>query len=240
MLIQIENMTKQYKNGRGVNDISLTMRKGDVLGLLGPNGSGKTTTMKVLSGLLTPDSGMVKMFGLDVLKDGASIRDKLGCMIENPGLYGYLTAEQNLQMVANLYPNIGADAVENAIKRAELSDRRKEKVSGFSMGMKQRLSFAMALLTNPELLILDEPTNGMDISGTAAVRETLKSMAESGHSILISSHLSHEIELLCNRVAVMEQGRILDTSTITDIRKNHGSVEAYYLSLVNTGKEIAS
>ncbi|MHB8065835.1 MAG: ABC transporter ATP-binding protein [Ruminiclostridium sp.] len=236
-VVSIEHLTKQYSNRRGIRGISFSIAEGQVLGLLGPNGSGKTTTMKVMTGLLKPDSGEVRLFGIDPLEDCPAVMAKTGCMIEQPGLYLYLTTEQNLRVVSRFYPNLAPGRVDEMLELVELSRYRNEKVQKFSMGMKQRLGFAMALLPNPELLILDEPTNGMDIGGTALVRDILKKETGKGCAILISSHLAHEMEQLCTHVAVMEEGAMLDSAPVEKLIKEHGSVEQYYLSITNQRKE---
>ena len=236
-VVSIEQLTKKYPNHRGIKEISFSIDKGQVLGLLGPNGSGKTTTMKLMTGLLRRDSGQMHLFGMDPSEDSPKIMAKTGCMIEQPGLYHYLSAEQNLRLVSRLYPEIRPNRVDEMLKLFELSQYRHEKVLKFSMGMKQRLGFAVALLSDPELLILDEPTNGMDISGTALVRDILKKEREKGGTILLSSHLAHEMEQLCTHVAVIEEGAMIGSEPVDKLIKKYGSIERYYLSIIKKGKE---
>jgi|LGOV01.1.fsa_nt_gb ABC-2 type transport system ATP-binding protein len=235
-VVTIEHLTKKYSNHRGINEITFSIDKGQVLGLLGPNGSGKTTTMKLMTGLLKPDSGKMDLFGLDPLEDGPKIMAKTGCMIEQPGLYHYLSAEQNLSLVSRLYPENRSNRVDEMLELFELFPYRHEKVRKFSMGMKQRLGFAIALLSEPELLILDEPTNGMDISGTALVRDILKKETDKGVTILLSSHLAHEMEQLCTHVVVIEEGAMIASESVDKLIKEYGSIEQYYLNIIKKGK----
>jgi len=235
-LIKTAGLTKTYKNGRGIEDMSLSIEEGAVFGLLGPNGSGKTTLMKVMTGLLHAQGGEVSIFGLDPAADAPAILAKTGCIIEAPGLYPYLTARQNLTMMKRFYPDAPGEWGGTLLRKLEMEPYLNEKVSAFSMGMKQRLAFAMALYAKPELLVLDEPTNGMDISGTALVRSVLKDYTEWGGTILISSHLAHEIELICSHVAVMDHGRVLETARVDRLLKEHSSVEDYYLAVVKREK----
>lgn len=238
-VVVIENLTKKYANRRGVDNLSFEVEAGQVLGLLGPNGSGKTTAMKAMLGLLRPDSGAISLLGMDPAEQLPGILARTGSMIETPGLYPYLTAEQNLLLTGRFYPDFEAASVEGLLKRVGLLPYRKEKVRKFSVGMKQRLALAAALLPQPELLVLDEPTNGMDIEGTALFRELLRQERERGCAVVLSSHLAHEMEQLCTHVAVLREGLLIDRAPVAQVMEEYSSIERYYLSVTNAdGREV--
>ncbi|MCQ4088240.1 ABC transporter ATP-binding protein [Saccharibacillus sp. JS10] len=230
-IVEIENLTKKYANRRGIEQLSVEVEAGQVLGLLGPNGSGKTTAMKAMTGLLTPDEGQISLFGMNPSEDLPAILEQTGCMIEMPGLYPYLTAEQNLRLTGSFYRKFDPAIVDVVLQQVGLLAYRKEKVRKFSVGMKQRLALAIALLPKPGLLILDEPTNGMDIEGTAMFRELLMQERERGCAVVLSSHLAHEMEQLCTHVAVLREGILADTAAVPQVLHQYGSIESYYLNV---------
>ncbi|WP_172254584.1 ABC transporter ATP-binding protein [Saccharibacillus deserti] len=230
-VVRIEKLTKKYANRRGVDGLSFEVEAGQVLGLLGPNGSGKTTAMKAMTGLLQPDSGEIALLGMDPAQQLPAILERTGCMIETPGLYPYLTARQNLQLTGRFYPGFDTDTVDSLLDRVGLLPYRREKVRRFSVGMKQRLALACALLPKPDLLVLDEPTNGMDIEGTAMFRELLLQERERGCAAVLSSHLAHEMEQLCTQVAVLQEGVLVDRASVSEALGRYGSLERYYLSM---------
>ena len=231
-VLELSHLTKIYKNNRGIKDLSLNIEKGQVYGLLGPNGSGKTTTMKILTGLVHPDSGSVKIFGYNPSEDFEKAMQSVGCMIENPGFYPYLTAKQNLEIARKLYPNCAEAAVEHILEQVGLLKYQNEKAEKYSLGMKQRLGLAMALISEPEFIILDEPMNGLDIEGMALVRNIIKNQAQKGRTILISSHLANEIEQVCTHAAIIREGVLLNEAKVPELLSVYGSIENYYLSLV--------
>lgn len=239
-VVEIKNLTKLYKNGRGIRDLSLNIEKGQVFGLLGPNGSGKTTTMKVMAGLIRANNGEVKLFGHDIGEAQENALQNVSCMIETPSFYSYLTAGQNLEIIRKLYSNIPQARIAHMLKVVGLSNNVNEKAEKFSLGMKQRLGLALTLLSEPELIILDEPCNGLDIEGMADVRAIIRKQAEIGRTILISSHLAGEIEQICTNVAIIRDGALLDVANVPELLSEYGSVENYYLELVGHGKEMAS
>lgn len=238
-VVTITSLTKQYKNNRGIKDLSLSIEQGQVYGLLGPNGSGKTTTMKAMTGLIHPDKGEVRIFGHNPAENMRQAMANVGCIIESPAFYPYMTARQNLEIISKLYNGCSAAAMEHMLGTLGLADRQHEKAEKYSLGMKQRLGLAMALLPEPELLILDEPSNGLDIEGMALVRSIIKAQAAKGRTILISSHLAGEIEQVCTDVAIIREGTLLSTARVPDLLAAYGSVENYYLSLINE-RELAS
>lgn len=232
-ILEISKLTKMYKNGRGVKRVSFSMEKGDIVGLLGPNGSGKTTTMKVILGLCHADEGNIKVFGMDLNEHFEEIMDRIGCLVEAPSIYTDLTAVQNLKMMAKYYPKVTDEHIDKALEIVRLSQYKKDKAGKFSLGMKQRLGLAMAWLAEPELVILDEPVNGLDIEGMIEVREIIGQMAKKYEtSFLISSHLSVEIEKTCNKVGVMYEGELVSFTTLEKAMEFHPTLEDYFLATV--------
>jgi len=232
-ILEVNQLTKLYKNGRGVSKVSLTLERGDVVGLLGPNGSGKTTTMKVIVGLSHADSGSVRIFGCDIVTDYEKAMEKVGCLIEAPAIYEYLTAYNNLKLMSRYYPGVSKDRIDEILRIVRLDRYKKDKAGRFSLGMKQRLGLAMALLSEPELIILDEPANGLDIEGIIEVREIIQRLSkEKGVTFLISSHIASEIEKTCNKVAVLHEGEMLSFDAMEDALKLNPTLEDYFLEKV--------
>lgn len=238
MALKINNLTKLYKNGRGIKDVSFEVNEGDIYGLLGPNGSGKTTTMKIITGLITTYQGEVQIFEKSVEKESNKSLENVGCLIEAPAVYDYLSARKNLEIAAEYYKNIKAPRIEHILEQTGLIKYQSDKVKDFSLGMKQRLGLALALLSNPRLVILDEPANGLDIEGMVAIREIIVNQAKSnGTTFLISSHLAHELEVICNKVAIMKEGRLLKTATMKKVLEESGTLEKYFLKTIESKKE---
>lgn len=232
-ILEVKELTKLYKNGRGIKNINFSMEKGDIVGLLGPNGSGKTTIMKTIMGLTHVGEGSITVFGEDIEKDVERTLKKVGGLIERPAIFEHLSAKDNLKMMARFYPNVDDDRIEHVLNVVRISQYKKEKCGKFSLGMKQRLGLALAILSEPELIILDEPTNGLDIEGTVEIREIIKKMAaEKGTSFLIASHLAPEIEKTCNKVAVVHEGELLSFETMGEALRLNPTLEDYFLSKV--------
>ncbi|EGW36621.1 ATP-binding cassette domain-containing protein [Desulfosporosinus sp. OT] len=238
MVLKINNLSKTYRNGRGIKAISFQVQEGDVYGLLGPNGSGKTTTMKIITGLSRADQGDVQIFGSSIENDGEKSLEQVGCLIEAPAVYEYLSAKKNLENAAAYYSDIKAPRIEDILRQTGLLQYQNDKVKEFSLGMKQRLGLALALLSNPKLVILDEPANGLDIEGMVAIREIIMKQAKSkGITFLISSHLAHELELMCNKIAIMKDGYLLKTATMEEVIERSRTLENYFLETIGSGKE---
>ena len=235
--IKIENLKKIYQTSRGVENLNLEVPRGEIFGLLGPNGAGKTTAMKIMTGLLKPDSG-------DVFIDGYSITERyedamrgVGCIIENVFMFKNLTALENLMLCARFYKNVDEARMTEVLDLVKMTAFKNEKIKGFSLGMRQRMGIAMALLSRPDVLILDEPLNGLDVEGMVDIRNILKRLSkEEKTTVFISSHLIHDVELTCDRVGVLLEGRLCDVSEVSEVVKNFSSLENYYLSEVEANE----
>ena len=237
MILKVENLTKTYKNGRGAEDISFGLSSGEVLGLLGPNGSGKTTTMKAIAGLIRPKSGIVRICDVDVSENHEQAAKNTGCLIEAPALYEHMTAYQNMKLAARFYDNVDDERIREVLRLVEMEKYSKEKVGMFSLGMRQRIGLALAMLSEPKLLILDEPANGLDIEGMVYVRKVVTDAAEKGAAVLISSHLAHEIQLCATKAAIMYDGKLLCVEEMDVILSGFPSLEDFFLAQVAKMKE---
>lgn len=231
-ILKCENLKKQVKNKIIVENISFSMNKGDVVGFIGPNGAGKTTTIKLILGLIKLTEGKVYIDGYDIQKNFIKAMEKVGAIVETPDLYMYLSGYDNLKLTANNYKNITKERMNEVIKKVGLENRIKDKVSTYSLGMRQRLGIAEAIINSPELLILDEPTNGLDIEGTIEIRNLIKELSNEGIAILISSHNLTEIDNLCNRIIAIKNGKIITNDTIDNF-KTFSNETTYILELDN-------
>ena len=230
MVLELNNLTKLYKNGRGAEDISFALAPGEVLGLLGPNGSGKTTTMKAVAGLVRITRGSVRICGVNVSNRHEEAMRHTGCLIEAPALYEHMSAYKNLKLAARFYDYVDDTRIDEVLKMVEMDKYKKDKVASFSMGMRQRIGMALALLSKPELLILDEPANGLDIEGMVYVREVVRTSAERGAAVLISSHLAHEIEQCATKAAIIYGGKLLCVEDMNTILASSPSLEDFFLA----------
>ena len=206
-VIEIKNLTKLYGNGRGIKNLNLTVEQGDILGLLGPNGSGKTTAMKAILNLVNAE-GSVKVFGMDLHDNFESIMQRTGALIESPAIYKDLSAYQNVKMHANMYPNIDRKRIEHILDVVHLLPYKNDKAGKFSLGMKQRLGIAAAIMEDPDIIILDEPINALDDSGTEQVRQILLKHKQRGALIIIACHDADELEFLSDEIIEIAEGRI--------------------------------
>ncbi len=214
-VISVKNVTKKYKEYTVVKDVSLTVEKGGIVGLIGRNGSGKTVLMKMICGLVAPTSGEISVNGKLIGKD-IDIPDDIGVIIETPGFLPNFSAFNNLMQLAKINRKIGKNEVRNAIKKVGLNPDDKKHVGKFSLGMRQRLGLAQAIMEDPALLILDEPMNGLDKEGVAEIREYLLELKNSGKTILLTSHSAEDIDILCDTVCEMDKG-VLTVVRQTDI-----------------------
>jgi lantibiotic transport system ATP-binding protein len=222
-LLETEGLTKRLGGKNVVEDVSLRIRQGDIYGFLGPNGAGKTTTIRMLLGLVKPTAGHVRMFGLDMRKERLAALRKVGSLVEYPSYYGHLNAVENLEVVRRLI-EVPKSRIDEVLAVVRLTKDAKRPVKGYSLGMKQRLGIATALLGQPELLILDEPTNGLDPAGILEIRELIKGLPkQQGCSIVVSSHLLSEVEQMATRVGIIAKGRMLFQDSIDVLRQRAGS-----------------
>jgi len=234
-VLELKNVTKIMGNRKIVDNVSFEINSGEIFGFLGPNGAGKTTTIKMITGLLKIDEGDILISNNDVKKNFEKALSQVGGIIENPEMYGYLTGRTNLEIYGRMHGNISKERINEVIKLVKLENRINDKVKKYSLGMRQRLGVAQALLHNPKLLILDEPTNGLDPMGIKELRDTLRHLAEKeGLAVLVSSHLLSEMELMCDRVGIIDNGKIIDIKTLKDIKKqNIESLITYELEVSN-------
>jgi len=233
IVLDLDHVSKVYQNGRGARNITFQVSRGDVVGLLGPNGSGKTTIMKSITGLCQPTEGNITIFGADAVEDRENALAKVGTLIEQPALYENLTAWDHLVMAARYYPGIDQARMEKVLEIVGMYQYRKERCGRFSLGMKQRMGLALALLSEPELMILDEPTNGLDIEATVEIREIILRLSkEKGITFLVASHLASEIEKMCSKVLVLHEGEMLSFDTKEEALRLNPSLEDYFLAKV--------
>lgn len=240
-VIEIQNLTKLYKNGRGIDDITLDIHRGEIFGFLGPNGAGKTTAMKIMTGLIRPDRGDVRIFGHSISEEYEKAMAQVGCIIEIAETYPYLSAYDNLKQLGRFYPDVDRRRIEEVLDLTGMLRYKDEKPRKFSLGMKQRLGLAAAILSRPKVIILDEPLNGLDVEGMIDIRKLILHLAKHEQTtFFISSHLIHDVELTCNRIGVLYNGRLLNVQTTQDILKNYATLENYFVSEVERNGRLPS
>lgn len=224
--VQIRNLTKTIGRKTIVDNLSMDIPKGEVFGFLGPNGAGKTTTIRMIVGLISRTKGEVMVEGIDTSKDFRAAMRHIGVIVENPEMYKYLTGYQNLRHFARMSPAVTDQRIDEVVKQVGLENRIHEKVKTYSLGMRQRLGLAQALLRHPSVLILDEPTNGLDPAGIRELRDYLRTLAkDEGIAVVVSSHLLSEMELMCDRVAVIQNGKLVSVKTIREMMQHEESEE---------------
>ncbi len=216
------HLTKQYKQRLAVDDLSLEVRKGEIFGFLGPNGAGKTTTIRMALGLISPTSGSVEILDQDVARRRAHVLPRVGALIETPALYLYLSGRNNLRAIASALGGVPENRIDAVLELVGLAGRQKDKVKTYSLGMKQRLGIAIALLQDPDVLLLDEPANGMDPAGIVEMRDLMHRLSAQGKTVFISSHLLTEVQQICTRVAIINLGKLVTESTVAELVQNHG------------------
>lgn len=219
-ILRCSNLSKKFGERYAVNNVSFEVLEGEVFGLIGQNGAGKTTIIRMITGLAKPTEGDVTICSYSIQKSFETAIKNVGGIIENPELYGYMSGMDNLRYYARLYGNITQERIDEIVRLVGMEKRIFDKVSTYSLGMKQRIGIAQALLHNPKLLILDEPTNGLDPNGIKEMRQFLRKLARKDKiSILVSSHILSEMELLCDTVGIIDNGKIVDIKTIEQIKK---------------------
>jgi ABC-2 type transport system ATP-binding protein len=219
--LSVKNLKKTIGKKEIIKGISFDLMEGEVFGFLGPNGAGKTTTIRMLVGLIKPTSGSVEIGGYNIENHFFEAMKNLGCIVENPELYPYLSGWDNLLHFVRMLNDVGEERITEVTQLVGLTDRIHDKVKTYSLGMRQRLGIAQALLGRPKVLILDEPTNGLDPAGIREMRQFIRFLAESeGLSVLVSSHLLSEIQLLCDRVAIISKGKVIRTDTVEHLLSN--------------------
>jgi ABC-type multidrug transport system ATPase subunit len=214
-VVTTQGLTKRYGGRLAVNDVSMTVRRGEVYGFLGPNGAGKTTTLRMALGLVRPTSGSVRILGQAA--GSPSVTARTGALIEGPGFYPSLSGRDNLRVLGR-YRGLPDAAADQALARVDLAGRGSDRFRSYSLGMKQRLGVAAALMGSPELIVLDEPTNGLDPAGMADMRALIVELARGGQTVVLSSHLLAEVQDICDRVGVIDRGRLLSESTVAELR----------------------
>jgi ABC-2 type transport system ATP-binding protein len=220
-VLSISNLTKHFGKIKAVNNVNLEVKAGQVFGMLGPNGSGKTTTLGMLMGVVNPTSGNFSWFGQE---PNHEIRKKIGAVLEHPIFYPYLSGQKNLELNAMIKQCDPAN-IPNVLELVELADRKDDKYKTYSLGMKQRLAIASALLNEPTVLILDEPTNGLDPMGIAEIRELIKKIAAQGKTIILASHLLDEVQKVCSHFAILKKGVLVHTGPVDEVGSGHETVE---------------
>ncbi|OJF94640.1 ABC transporter ATP-binding protein [Alkalibacterium sp. 20] len=217
-VLKVSNITKQIKKKQIIKEVNFDIKQGEILGFLGPNGSGKTTTLRMLVGLSKPTSGDIKICGYSIKKEYVKAMSNVGCIIEGPDLYDYMSGYKNLEMLGSMSKGVTKKDIDDAVELVGMGNRIHDKVEVYSMGMKQRIGLAQALIHKPKLLILDEPTNGLDPQGIHEFREIVKNLArDKDISVLISSHLISEVQLMCDRVSIINNGSIIRNASIDDL-----------------------
>ena len=225
VVLRTRGLVKRFGSLTAVDRLDLEVRRGEVVGLLGPNGAGKSTTIGMILALVRPTSGTAEVLGHDVWRDGAAALAGAGAIVETPAFYPYLSGRDNLAALAIIRGGAAPSRVDPLLARVGLTDRARSKYRTYSLGMKQRLGIASTLLGDPPLVILDEPANGLDPAGQREIRELVRELAKEGHGVLLASHLLHEVEQICDRVLVINRGRLIASGTIAEVTAGAGSID---------------
>jgi ABC-2 type transport system ATP-binding protein len=227
VILRARQLTKQYGQRLAVNGLNLDVFRGDIFGFLGPNGAGKTTTIRMALGLIAPTAGTVEVLGQNIATNAAAVLPRVGALVETPALYLYMTGRDNLRAFSQSLGNVGDARVGEVLALVGLAGRQNDRVRTYSLGMKQRLGVAMALLNDPDLLMLDEPANGLDPAGIVEMRELLRSLAKQGKTIFISSHVLGEVQQLCTRVGIINLGQLVTEARPEDLTRSTGMYLVY-------------
>ena len=231
VILEIKDVSKSFGKRKIIDKINLQVKEGEIYGFVGPNGAGKTTTIKMILGLLSIDEGKITINGYDIKKDFEKAMEYIGGIVENPDSYTYLSGLDNLKLYANIR-NIGQDRIDEVVKLVGLENRIKDKVQRYSLGMKQRLGLAITLLHKPKVLILDEPTNGLDPAGIKELRDILKQISHKENAaVFVSSHMLSEMEQMCDVITVINKGKIIETKSIKDVLEKKDETIEYTMKL---------
>lgn len=239
-IVEIQHLKKKFKKIEAVKDLSLSVCKGDVFGFLGPNGAGKSTTIRIMLDLIRATKGTVKLFGLDLKTNRKKVLKRIGALAEKPDFYSYLTGRKNLELVANMIGEVRRAQIDEILEIVRLKERAKDKVKAYSHGMRQRLGIAQALLGNPELIILDEPTTGLDPAGMKEIRELIQDLSQKNITILLSSHLLHEVEQICNRMAVISKGELIVQGSVQQLLREGPMILVLEVDQIKQTEELLS
>jgi ABC-2 type transport system ATP-binding protein len=239
-IVEVKHLVKHFGKFHAVEDVSFDVYRGDVFGFLGPNGAGKSTTIRTMLSLIRPTSGELQLFGKDLMKNRNYILSKIGCIVEKPDFYKYLSAEKNIEIFARLSGvNIKKNKIHEIIEFVGLKGREKDKVSGFSHGMKQRLGIAQTLIHDPELIILDEPTTGLDPQGIIDIRNLILQLKnEQNKTILLSSHILSEIELIANRMVIINKGRTIIQGSVSELLNGQELIVSFKVDDIEKAKQV--
>jgi ABC-type multidrug transport system ATPase subunit len=222
VVLRTRGLSKQYGARMAVDQLNLDVNRGEIFGFLGPNGAGKTTTIRMVLGLISPTSGTIEVLGRDLAQYRAQVLPRVGALVEQPALYLYMSGRDNLRAVGSVLGGVPEKRLDEVLDLVQLLGRDRDRVKTYSLGMKQRLGVAMALLQNPELLVLDEPANGLDPAGIVEMRDLMRSLAASGKTVFISSHVLTEVRQICTRVAILNLGKLVTDSTVEALVAGHG------------------
>src|SRR5438105_5519437 len=224
-VLETHDLSKSYGSRPAVKKLNLSVGQGEIFGFLGPNGAGKTTTIRMALGLIRPSGGTVEVLGQDVARHRDRVLPRVGALVESPALYLYMSGRDNLKAVGDLLGGVPSRRIDEVLELVGLAGRQRDRVKTYSMGMKQRLGLAIALLHDPDLLILDEPANGLDPAGIVEMRDLLRGLAASGKTVFISSHVLSEVQQICTRVAIINPGRLVRVATVADLVQAPGEFE---------------
>lgn len=238
IVLSVDGVRKKIGRKWIIDDVTFDVKEGEIFGFLGPNGAGKTTTIRMLVDLIRPSEGKIMVCGYNVNRDPEKALQYVGSIVENPEVYTYLTGWENLQHFARMQPGVDNERISEVVDIVRLDRRIHDKVSTYSLGMRQRLGIAQALLGRPRLLILDEPTNGLDPKGIKELREFIRKLADEGMAVFVSSHLLSEIQLLCDRVAIISKGRVLAVGGVDELIARNAPYVLWELEPFNEARKI--
>lgn len=237
-VLSVQHLKKKIGRKWIIKDVTFDVKPGEIFGFLGPNGAGKTTTIRMLVDLIKPTEGKIQVCGYDVNRDPERALKYVGSIVENPEVYTYLTGWENLEHFARMQPGVDNDRIQEVVDIVRLDQRIHDKVRTYSLGMRQRLGIAQALLGRPRLLILDEPTNGLDPKGIKELRIFIKQLASEGMAVFVSSHLLSEIQLLCDSVAIISAGRVLTVGGVNELIEDHSKLAIWHVTPLELGKKM--